>query len=76
MAAVVDQGLEERNDFLSMNGSAGVGYSPVSITDDGTRYNTAFAYLDDLREKGCRIIPHCNSNTPPPVNLPMPSRNS
>ncbi|MBL3747794.1 GMC family oxidoreductase, partial [Mycobacteroides abscessus subsp. massiliense] len=52
VAAVADQGLEECNDFLSMNGSAGVGYSPVSITDDGTRYNTAFAYLDDLRESG------------------------
>ncbi|MGC7322228.1 GMC family oxidoreductase N-terminal domain-containing protein, partial [Mycobacteroides abscessus subsp. massiliense] len=33
VAAVADQGLEECNDFLSMNGSAGVGYSPVSITD-------------------------------------------
>lgn len=50
--AAADQGLPVRNDFMSLNGGAGVGYSPVSITDDGTRYNTAFAYLDDLRESG------------------------
>jgi len=52
VAAAAGQGLETRNDFLSLNGIAGVGYSPVSITDDGTRINTAFAYLDDLRESG------------------------
>ncbi|MUL81639.1 GMC family oxidoreductase [Mycobacterium sp. CBMA247] len=52
VAAASDQGLETRNDFLSLDGGAGVGYSAVSITDDGTRFNSAFAYLDDLRESG------------------------
>lgn len=52
VAAAEEHGLQARNDFLSLQGGAGVGYSPVSITDDGTRYNAAFAYLDDLRESG------------------------
>ncbi|MEE6170299.1 MULTISPECIES: GMC family oxidoreductase [unclassified Mycolicibacterium] len=50
VAAAADQGLKIGNDFLSLQGGAGVGYSPVSITEGGTRHNAAFAYLDHLRE--------------------------
>ncbi|OBC12091.1 glucose-methanol-choline oxidoreductase [Mycobacterium sp. 852013-50091_SCH5140682] len=52
VAAAADHGLGVRNDFVSLQGGAGVGYAPVSITDDGTRYNAAFAYLDGLRHSG------------------------
>ncbi|MER7498550.1 GMC family oxidoreductase N-terminal domain-containing protein [Nonomuraea pusilla] len=45
-------GLPVRHDFDELDGGLGIGCAPVNITPDGVRLNTAFAYLDPVRDTG------------------------
>ncbi|MGW4031207.1 GMC family oxidoreductase [Streptomyces sp. NPDC004838] len=52
LAAGTRLGLPVRHDFDQLDGELGIGCAPVNITPDGVRVNTAFAYLDPVRELG------------------------
>jgi choline dehydrogenase len=44
-----DIGISRGDDLCDLDGGEGVSVSPVNIVDD-VRWNTAFAYLDDVRD--------------------------
>jgi choline dehydrogenase len=44
-------GVPERHDLDDLHAGVSVGCSPVNITVDGVRFNTAFAYLDPVRDR-------------------------
>ncbi|WP_411142116.1 GMC family oxidoreductase [Streptomyces sp. x-80] len=52
IAAGAALGLPVRHDFDQLEGAVGIGCAPVNITPDGVRVNTAFAYLDPVRDLG------------------------
>ncbi|GCD93051.1 GMC family oxidoreductase [Embleya hyalina] len=45
-------GLPVRHDLDRLDGGEGIGCAPVNITADAVRVNTAFGYLDPVRESG------------------------
>ncbi len=49
LRACADDGLPIAHDFVDLAAGAGAGCPPVNI-EDGTRINTSFAYLDQVRE--------------------------
>jgi len=48
-------GVPQRHDLDDLHAGVSVGCSPVNITVDGVRFNTAFAYLDPARDR-LRVI--------------------
>jgi choline dehydrogenase len=52
VSAAEKLGVPVRDDFDRLDGEAGVGCPPVSVSPDGTRLNAAFAYLDPVRDSG------------------------
>ncbi|MET9659926.1 GMC family oxidoreductase N-terminal domain-containing protein [Streptomyces sp. NPDC006510] len=52
IAAGAALGLPVRHDFDQLDGGLGIGCAPVNITPGGVRFNTAFGYLDPVRDNG------------------------
>lgn len=50
ISAAAKLGLPVSHDFDRLDGRAGVGCSPVNISSGGVRLNSAFAYLDPVRD--------------------------
>jgi choline dehydrogenase len=56
--AALALGLPRADDLGELDAGVGFGVEPVNV-DDGVRVNTAFAYLDPVRERpGLRVVDH------------------
>jgi len=55
LEAMIQAGLPLGTDLNDLDEDVGVGTSPVNIVD-GIRWNTAMAYLDPVRDRGCLTV--------------------